>query len=55
MAEDPWNSGDWETHVIVSDGTAIVEARWSRPAEIHLSAQMLSLLAKLWNSKEIST
>ena len=32
--EDPWNSGDWETHVIVSDGTAVVEARWSRPAEI---------------------
>ena len=24
--EDPWNSGDWETHVIVSDGTAVVEA-----------------------------
>lgn len=32
--EDPWNSGDWETHVIVTDGTAVVEARWSRPAEI---------------------
>ncbi len=32
--EDPWNSGDWETHVIVSDGTDVVEARWSRPAEI---------------------
>ena len=23
-----------ETHVIVSDGTAVVEARWSEPAEI---------------------
>ena len=32
--EDPWNSGDWETHVIISDGTAVVEVRWSRPAEI---------------------
>ena len=32
--EDPWNSGDWETHVIVTDGTAVVEARWSRPAEM---------------------
>ena len=29
--EDPWNSGDWETHVIVSDGIDVVEARWSRP------------------------
>ena len=26
--------GDWETHVIVIDGTAVVEARWSRPAEM---------------------
>jgi len=32
--EDPWNSGDWETHVIITDGTAVVEVRWSRPAEI---------------------
>ena len=32
--EDPWNSGDWETHVIITDETAVVEVRWSRPAEI---------------------
>ena len=40
--EDPWNSGDWETHVIVSDGPAVVEARWSRPAEIPPKVQCQS-------------
>ena len=38
---DPWNSGDWETHVIVTDGTAVVEARWSRPQKSRPLERML--------------
>ena len=38
--EDPWNSGDWETHVIVSDGQMWLKQGGVGLPKYHQLAQM---------------